>query len=308
MRISSHFGRLAQRSAISVALFACIFVGAAAMAQSEGTWSLEEYQALSAEVAEADAAREESAMGSEAHQLESERALRERRALVALIDGAIRDGSMPAEFVRPAEDARVVLIQNIVVLLSDLERCAEADAAFALFSDAASEDLAQARTSASRSLEQCHRVESARNEERERLAAETPAETAPAEFTEPSPARPRPALASGILFGLSAGATVGLAVWHSGNQQALDQASARFDAVRSLGSDQVSAEAYNATVAAAQSAEDDRNLSLGLTIGAGAVSATLLAVTIARAVGRPDAVATAGARLRPTAQGFALTW
>ena len=89
-------------------------------AQVTTEWSLEQYQQLSNDMAAADELVLLVAPGSEDWRSASQSALDARRALVVYISNALRSGSMPADFVEPATQARFVLIQNIIDLTADL--------------------------------------------------------------------------------------------------------------------------------------------------------------------------------------------
>jgi len=102
------------------------------LAQATAEWSLEQYQQLSNDMAAADELVLLMAPGSEDWRSASQAALDARRALVVYISNALRSGSMPAEFLEPATQARFLLIQNIIDLTADLGLCDQAQAALVL--------------------------------------------------------------------------------------------------------------------------------------------------------------------------------
>ncbi len=119
---------------------------------------METYEELSGDMALADEARTLAATGSDGWRQTTREALNVRREIVGLISRSVRDGSMPPAFIEPAAAARLVLIQNVVVLLSDLGDCSAASAAVRPLDEAAGSSdqaLVDARASAHAAAAEC---------------------------------------------------------------------------------------------------------------------------------------------------------
>lgn len=133
--------------------------GAPLFAQSSATtWSLEEYQNLSAAMDAADEDRLLSAQQTDGWREATLEAIDARRAIIGYISGSVRSGTMPTDFVAPAAAARLLLIQNIVFLQAELGNCSQAADAVRLLDDASGSENAEverARIVALESVEQC---------------------------------------------------------------------------------------------------------------------------------------------------------
>lgn len=155
------------RSLLAYALCASIAAVpvAPAFAQSgASTWSLEEYQSLSAEMEAADEDRLLAMQGTDGWRQATLSAIDARRAIIGYISASVRNGSMPADFVAPAAAARLLLIQNIVFLQTELGNCSQAADAVRLLDDAAGSDNAEverARVVALESVELCEPADDA---------------------------------------------------------------------------------------------------------------------------------------------------
>jgi hypothetical protein len=214
------------RTLLALSLTALLLVPALARAQdSTGAWSLDRYGELSAEMALADDERTLAASGTPEWSEATHRAINVRREIIAMIARAFHDGSLPEELREPATGARLLLIQNIVVLLSNLGDCDQAAAAIRLLDDAAGSDDAElqlARVTADEAAAECRRAA-----ETETVAdAEPPIAddtTAGTETTDDllAPPPPRPGrgrrTAGIVLTGLGTALAAGGLAWDAAN-------------------------------------------------------------------------------------------
>jgi hypothetical protein len=126
------------RAAIAGVLLLLVGVlPAQALAQSPPAWSIEEYQRLSGEMARIDEALAGLTPETPAWRAVTTGAYESRRALLAYVTTAIRDGAIPADFIAGATEARIVLMQNIISLAKDLRLCTEAAAVLQVLEDEA---------------------------------------------------------------------------------------------------------------------------------------------------------------------------
>ena len=140
------------------AVAATALAPAPAAAQDAGAWSMEEYTRLSSEMEAADEERTLAVEGTDGWRQATLAAIDARRVLIAFISRSVRDRSIPAEFVEPAAAARLLLIENVVVLLSDLHECSQAEAAVRLLDDtdgSSSDEVQAARETAQRAVDRC---------------------------------------------------------------------------------------------------------------------------------------------------------
>jgi hypothetical protein len=137
----------------------CLLPTLPVAAQSgDGAWSLEEYQRLSLEMELADEERVLTTQPSDEWRQATEESIRTRRTLIAFLSRSLRDGSMEPTYATPARAARLLLIQNIVVLNIELGLCEQARTASRLLDDNVGQEdaeVAAARESARERLERC---------------------------------------------------------------------------------------------------------------------------------------------------------
>jgi hypothetical protein len=129
-----------------------------ALAQEAMTWSTDEYARLSADMDAADASRVLTVEGTGDWRVATMAAINTRRLLISYILTAVRDGSMPLDLVEPALAARLLLIENVVVLLGELQECDQAAAAVRLLDEvdgSADEEIRDARVTALRAVGRC---------------------------------------------------------------------------------------------------------------------------------------------------------
>lgn len=119
-----------------------LWIGAPALGQDAPTgWSIEHYEALSTAMDVADADVLGTTPGSEQWRAAMTGAVSARRTLLDYLDQSLAGGAMPAEFVDGAARARLLLVQNLVVMSSELGLCSDARADLAVLAPIAqSED------------------------------------------------------------------------------------------------------------------------------------------------------------------------
>ncbi|TVR02940.1 MAG: hypothetical protein EA398_06830 [Deltaproteobacteria bacterium] len=101
-------------------LLLCVGAPASALAQD---FSIEGYQELNGAIERADNARERTREGSDAWVRATEEALETRTAALDYLTAWIRSGTMPEELQPTASQARILLMQNQIVLNASLGRC-----------------------------------------------------------------------------------------------------------------------------------------------------------------------------------------